>query len=893
MKKTFLKQRMRLIARKIFSSFLIFFFCLSFLAPIFSNANTALAVSECMYNDDCGIGLVCDMGACVSDEPEIVLNPTLDKSCGIDMVLIIDSSSSMYGTPLQQEKDAFVSFVDSFLPNTPAQMAIVDFGTTATLLQGYTDDADDLKDAIDSVETTPNLPPNTRFTNWQDALEKAHNEFDNRSDAPDLYIFASDGNPNRYDNPGVSGSEALDQAIAEANTIKSDGVRIVTLGIGDNVDADNLKAISSDDAYYASDFNTLADDLSALADDLCGGTITVKKFLNGDPAGNWVFSTVVDGGMPTSDTATTTDDGFATFEFDIDEDIATVDLSETPQDGYILDDAFCTIGDLSVGSLNDNTIENIEISRNNNAYCEFYNIDDTSSNATVYVQKYVDDVSTAGWEMSVYATDGDVSPATSTTIADDWVSFDVAIDEATTTVQVNEVQQEGFELDEIICTKGIEGEALDGIDFACGGIYGIEVEDEDEIYCSFYNKTSNVPSSSISGYKYNDLNNNNSFLDDGGEIVSDWGIELLTCTYSPLLSGEFQFIDDVVVDPNPSGTGSCSIFASTTTDSLGYYEFTDLLSGDYLVREVQDSLWQQTFPFNNQIYYFNLEEGISTTTIDFANYQLPYCGDEVCNDDETCSTCPGDCTTGCGGGGEEEVHGCTDDNATNYNPDADVSDDSCTYCGNGTCESSYDETCSTCSSDCGSCGGGTPLCILQGTCGGGSVPETIITTGTTNEPEEVLVLGEEGAPMLTIIKEINVEQANPGDTLNYSILLTNNGNLDAFNVNLTDTLPEGLVFVEDESMIYSWSLGDIPAGESRDANYKVKVLDDTEAGTYINTAVASADNNEDVSATASVEVIVPVVLAETGIDFGELAFLFIFSMTAIVGARKLRIDSLA
>lgn len=59
------------------------------------------------------------------------------------------------------------------------------------------------------------------------------------------------------------------------------------------------------------------------------------------------------------------------------------------------------------------------------------------------------------------------------------------------------------------------------------------------------------------------------------------------------------------------------------------------------------------------------------------------CGDETCNGNETCSSCPGDCGA-CG-----------------------------PVCGNGTCESG--ETCSSCASDCGACG---PVCG-NGTCESG------------------------------------------------------------------------------------------------------------------------------------------------------------------------------
>ncbi len=82
-------------------------------------------------------------------------------------------------------------------------------------------------------------------------------------------------------------------AIEQADLIKTAGVRIITVGIGDDLSVSNLEDISSPDAVYTSNFDTLATELAALAEDLCGGTITVNKFINNlnTPAGTgWTFN---------------------------------------------------------------------------------------------------------------------------------------------------------------------------------------------------------------------------------------------------------------------------------------------------------------------------------------------------------------------------------------------------------------------------------------------------------------------------------------------------------------------------------------------------------------------------------------------------------------------------
>ena len=79
------------------------------------------------------------------------VNPVIQLSCGTDMVLVIDSSGSIDGTELQQMKDAYEDFVDAFLPFTPTQIAIVDFDTDATVVQGFTTNVANLNTAINGV----------------------------------------------------------------------------------------------------------------------------------------------------------------------------------------------------------------------------------------------------------------------------------------------------------------------------------------------------------------------------------------------------------------------------------------------------------------------------------------------------------------------------------------------------------------------------------------------------------------------------------------------------------------------------------------------------------------------------------------------------------------------
>jgi len=193
-------------------------------------------------------------------------NPVLTESCGIDIVLVFDGSGSINATEYAQMQAAFVGFVNAFLPNTPTEMAIVEFASTSVIRQTFTSDATTLINEINE----PRVQPGGVMTNWEQGLIDAHSLFPNR-DKPDLIVFASDGNPTAHGPTGVTTGDHLTPAIAEANQIKSEGIRIITLGIGTGVTSANLIAISSADAYYDSDFGTLADTLVQIAGELCGG----------------------------------------------------------------------------------------------------------------------------------------------------------------------------------------------------------------------------------------------------------------------------------------------------------------------------------------------------------------------------------------------------------------------------------------------------------------------------------------------------------------------------------------------------------------------------------------------------------------------------------------------
>jgi uncharacterized repeat protein (TIGR01451 family) len=140
----------------------------------------------------------------------------------------------------------------------------------------------------------------------------------------------------------------------------------------------------------------------------------------------------------------------------------------------------------------------------------------------------------------------------------------------------------------------------------------------------------------------------------------------------------------------------------------------------------------------------------------------------------------------------------------------------------------------------------------------------------------------ETTPELEIIKDVNVEFANPGDVISYTVTVKNVGDGDAINVILTDRLPEGFVFDGTDEAVKVWQLGNMAPNTSKTVTYAVKVKNNVTAGIYENLAVVGADNADDKSAKVDVEVRLISVLGTDLPDTGTSALDYLYYLTGIV-----------
>ena len=312
--------------------------------------------------------------ALATESDSITPNPTLSQACGLDIALVIDNSTSIDNGELSQMKSAMTGFTDA-LAGTPTEFSVTKFSRTGSVAQLFTANITDVNNAIDGI---PNNVPtsDTIGTNWQDGLTDAQSTLPNRSN-PNLVIFASDGNPNRTGASGTSVTEAqaVSDAVTVANSIKTSGARIIVLGIGDELNVNNLKTISGSNVgtdlsadVITGDFSTLASILAAFASETCGGTITANKFIDNlnTPAGTgWTFNIAGQG--------KSTDDNGQTAAVEVNAGIYSV--TETGLvSGYSFSSAVCqTQAGTPVGYATTNGVRSISVGNSDIISCNFIN----------------------------------------------------------------------------------------------------------------------------------------------------------------------------------------------------------------------------------------------------------------------------------------------------------------------------------------------------------------------------------------------------------------------------------------------------------------------------------------------------------------------------------------
>jgi uncharacterized repeat protein (TIGR01451 family) len=138
-------------------------------------------------------------------------------------------------------------------------------------------------------------------------------------------------------------------------------------------------------------------------------------------------------------------------------------------------------------------------------------------------------------------------------------------------------------------------------------------------------------------------------------------------------------------------------------------------------------------------------------------------------------------------------------------------------------------------------------------------------------------------PGLNIAKTAAKSPIAGGDSASFTIVVWNAGPGTATNVTLDDPLPGGLAWTEDsDSCTISGSnlhcsFGDLGVTTEANSPARVTVTAPTtrnDCGTLDNLATAHADNNADVTASASIEVVCPILVIDKAASVDEVHFVF-------------------
>lgn len=190
------------------------------------------------------------LGGALADVAEIVRVESTEDNLPFAVVLVIDTSSSMSGMPLQRTQAAAKAFVNALGPDDP--VAIVTFSNDAAILREFTTDKADLLDAIDG------LVPFGQTALYDGAA--AGIELAAAAPYPRrAVILLSDGA--EYGGASLTGRESA----AELSPVR--GVPVYTIGLGFGLDRTYLQELSgvSSARFYES---PTPEELTAIYDEL-------------------------------------------------------------------------------------------------------------------------------------------------------------------------------------------------------------------------------------------------------------------------------------------------------------------------------------------------------------------------------------------------------------------------------------------------------------------------------------------------------------------------------------------------------------------------------------------------------------------------------------------------
>lgn len=188
-----------------------------------------------------GTAFICEWGEyTVAPENASAQEPIRTSSDERDIVLVLDVSGSMSGTPMQETKKASANFIDTIL-DEDASIGIVTYDDSSYMLSDFSVNKSSLTNAVSNIYDGGG-------TNIEAGLAEARSMLNTSGAKKKIIVLMSDGEPNE-------GKEG-DALISYADEIKDDGIIIYTLGFFESLGSYKssaqilMEGIASDGCHY-------------------------------------------------------------------------------------------------------------------------------------------------------------------------------------------------------------------------------------------------------------------------------------------------------------------------------------------------------------------------------------------------------------------------------------------------------------------------------------------------------------------------------------------------------------------------------------------------------------------------------------------------------------------
>ncbi len=162
-----------------------------------------------------------------------------NKSKPIDFVVMIDTSGSMSGNPIQLAKNACINLVNDMIDLNYHRLGLISFGSASQIISDLSQDKVHLISKIQTINTSGQTNMTAAFHHSADMLKSSTNS--------KICILVTDGYP-----------DCSSDVLSVSKKVKEKDIRCITIGAGD-IDKNFLMEVASakTDFHYVNDMSGL------------------------------------------------------------------------------------------------------------------------------------------------------------------------------------------------------------------------------------------------------------------------------------------------------------------------------------------------------------------------------------------------------------------------------------------------------------------------------------------------------------------------------------------------------------------------------------------------------------------------------------------------------------